>query len=129
MSYFTFCDMLKVSTWVCPFWLDNVMSITLSLSLCVCELAVYLLSLFIATQLTLILNRTIIEENLKNFTNELGVDVDRNCPYIFEAIIALAELGVSAKDIISLFPQVCYISGSFNGYIGAYWTFGWCFVY
>ncbi|KAK4800320.1 hypothetical protein SAY86_020807 [Trapa natans] len=29
----------------------------------------------------------------------------RNCPYIFEAIIALAELGASAKDIISLFPQ------------------------
>ncbi|KAG6432157.1 hypothetical protein SASPL_103731 [Salvia splendens] len=35
----------------------------------------------------------------------------RNCPYVFEAIIALAELGVSAKDIISLFPQ-------FNGYVG-----------
>ncbi|KAL9161380.1 hypothetical protein ABFS82_07G017800 [Erythranthe guttata] len=29
----------------------------------------------------------------------------RNCPYIMEAIIALAELGVSAKDIVSLFPQ------------------------
>ncbi|KAK6117354.1 hypothetical protein DH2020_048872 [Rehmannia glutinosa] len=29
----------------------------------------------------------------------------RNCPYIIEAIVALAELGVSAKDIISLFPQ------------------------
>ena len=31
----------------------------------------------------------------------------RQCPYIIEAIIALAELGLSAKDIISLFPQVC----------------------
>lgn len=29
----------------------------------------------------------------------------RHCPYIIEAIIALAELGVAAKDIISLFPQ------------------------
>ncbi|KAK2992018.1 hypothetical protein RJ640_014879 [Escallonia rubra] len=29
----------------------------------------------------------------------------RHCPYIIEAINALAELGVMAKDIISLFPQ------------------------
>ncbi|KAF3662344.1 Anaphase-promoting complex subunit 7 [Capsicum annuum] len=29
----------------------------------------------------------------------------RHCPCIIEAIIALAELGVAAKDIISLFPQ------------------------
>lgn len=29
----------------------------------------------------------------------------RQCPYVIEAIIALAELGASAKDIISLFPQ------------------------
>ncbi|KAK3003270.1 hypothetical protein RJ639_018882 [Escallonia herrerae] len=29
----------------------------------------------------------------------------RHCPYIIEAINALAELGVIAKDIISLFPQ------------------------
>ncbi|GAB2221413.1 hypothetical protein Droror1_Dr00012589 [Drosera rotundifolia] len=29
----------------------------------------------------------------------------RNCPYILEAITALADLGVSPKDIISLFPQ------------------------
>ncbi|XP_027121116.2 anaphase-promoting complex subunit 7-like isoform X1 [Coffea arabica] len=29
----------------------------------------------------------------------------RQCPYIIEAIIALAELGLPAKDIISLFPQ------------------------
>ncbi|VFQ64668.1 unnamed protein product [Cuscuta campestris] len=29
----------------------------------------------------------------------------RHCPYIMEAITALAELGVAAKDIISLFPQ------------------------
>ncbi|CAN6469401.1 unnamed protein product [Victoria cruziana] len=29
----------------------------------------------------------------------------RHCPYILEAIIALADLGVSAKDILSLFPQ------------------------
>ncbi|XP_077239063.1 anaphase-promoting complex subunit 7-like isoform X1 [Tasmannia lanceolata] len=32
-------------------------------------------------------------------------DCLRHCPYILEAITALAELGVSAKDIISLFPQ------------------------
>ncbi|KAF6176689.1 hypothetical protein GIB67_034551 [Kingdonia uniflora] len=32
-------------------------------------------------------------------------DCLRHCPYIFEAICALAELGVSAKDIISSFPQ------------------------
>lgn len=31
----------------------------------------------------------------------------RQCPYIIEGIIALAELGASAKDIVSLFPQVC----------------------
>ncbi|KAI7756585.1 hypothetical protein M8C21_009895, partial [Ambrosia artemisiifolia] len=29
----------------------------------------------------------------------------RHCPYIFEAIISLAELGVQAKDIFSLLPQ------------------------
>ncbi|EXB74838.1 Anaphase-promoting complex subunit 7 [Morus notabilis] len=29
----------------------------------------------------------------------------RQCPYVIEAIIALAELGVSVKDIVSLFPQ------------------------
>ncbi|PRQ39109.1 putative tetratricopeptide-like helical domain-containing protein [Rosa chinensis] len=35
----------------------------------------------------------------------------RSCPYVFEAIIALAELGVSAKDIISLIPQTPNRSG------------------
>ncbi|KAL0414694.1 UNVERIFIED_CONTAM: Anaphase-promoting complex subunit [Sesamum radiatum] len=35
----------------------------------------------------------------------------RNSPYIIEAIIALAELGVSAKDILSLFPQTPNRSG------------------
>lgn len=29
----------------------------------------------------------------------------RNCPYVLEAIVALAELGVSAKEILSIFPQ------------------------
>ncbi|GMH08334.1 hypothetical protein Nepgr_010174 [Nepenthes gracilis] len=35
----------------------------------------------------------------------------RHCPYILEAITALAELGTSAKDIISLFPQTPNRSG------------------
>ncbi|GMN46471.1 hypothetical protein TIFTF001_015662 [Ficus carica] len=35
----------------------------------------------------------------------------RQCPYIIEAITALAELGVSVKDIISLFPQTPNRSG------------------
>ncbi|KAJ4956773.1 hypothetical protein NE237_013556 [Protea cynaroides] len=35
----------------------------------------------------------------------------RHCPYILEAITDLAELGVSAKDIISLFPQTPNRSG------------------
>ncbi|KAL6185943.1 hypothetical protein ACLB2K_042065 [Fragaria x ananassa] len=35
----------------------------------------------------------------------------RSCPYVFEAIIALAELGVSAKDITSLIPQTPNRSG------------------
>ncbi|KAK6913799.1 hypothetical protein RJ641_021120 [Dillenia turbinata] len=35
----------------------------------------------------------------------------RSCPYIMEAIIALAELGVAAKDIISWFPQTPNRSG------------------
>ncbi|RWW83590.1 hypothetical protein BHE74_00007897 [Ensete ventricosum] len=30
----------------------------------------------------------------------------RNCPYVLEAITALAELGVSSKEVSSLFPQV-----------------------
>lgn len=34
----------------------------------------------------------------------------RHCHYVIEAIIALAELGVPAKDIISLFPQVCWLN-------------------
>ncbi|KAI8010763.1 Sulfoquinovosyl transferase SQD2 [Camellia lanceoleosa] len=29
----------------------------------------------------------------------------RHCPYVIEAIVALAELGVASKDIISIFPQ------------------------
>ncbi|WOL16460.1 anaphase-promoting complex subunit 7 isoform X3 [Canna indica] len=32
-------------------------------------------------------------------------DCLRNCPYVLEAITALAELGVSSKEILSLFPQ------------------------
>ncbi|XP_058209208.1 anaphase-promoting complex subunit 7 [Rhododendron vialii] len=35
----------------------------------------------------------------------------RHCHYVIEAIIALAELGVPAKDIISLFPQTPNRSG------------------
>ncbi|XP_050371828.1 anaphase-promoting complex subunit 7 [Argentina anserina] len=35
----------------------------------------------------------------------------RSCPYVFDAIIALAELGVSAKDITSLIPQTPNRSG------------------
>ncbi|CAA3020982.1 anaphase-promoting complex subunit 7 [Olea europaea subsp. europaea] len=35
----------------------------------------------------------------------------RQCPFIIEAITALAELGVAAKDIISLFPQTPNRSG------------------
>ncbi|KAM7485116.1 hypothetical protein LguiA_001125 [Lonicera macranthoides] len=35
----------------------------------------------------------------------------RNCPYVIEAITALAELGVAAKDIIALFPQTPNRSG------------------
>uniref|UniRef100_A0A7N0TKA7 Anaphase-promoting complex subunit 7 n=2 Tax=Kalanchoe fedtschenkoi TaxID=63787 RepID=A0A7N0TKA7_KALFE len=38
-------------------------------------------------------------------------DCLRHCPYIFEAITALAELGCSAKDIVSLFPQTPMRSG------------------
>ncbi|PIA44506.1 hypothetical protein AQUCO_01700244v1 [Aquilegia coerulea] len=38
-------------------------------------------------------------------------DCLRHCPYILEAITALAELGVSSKDIISLFPQTPTRSG------------------
>ncbi|KNA02625.1 hypothetical protein SOVF_216940, partial [Spinacia oleracea] len=33
------------------------------------------------------------------------------CPYVLEAITAMAELGASAKDIISLFPQTPSRSG------------------
>ncbi|OMO98429.1 Tetratricopeptide-like helical [Corchorus olitorius] len=35
----------------------------------------------------------------------------RQCPYVIEAIVALAELGASAKDIISLIPQTPNRSG------------------
>lgn len=35
----------------------------------------------------------------------------RICPYVLEAIIALSELGSTAKDIISLFPQTPNRSG------------------
>ncbi|KAB2625244.1 anaphase-promoting complex subunit 7-like [Pyrus ussuriensis x Pyrus communis] len=35
----------------------------------------------------------------------------RHCPYVMEAIVALAELGVPAKDIISLIPQTPNRSG------------------
>nr|XP_034895749.1 anaphase-promoting complex subunit 7-like isoform X2 [Populus alba] len=45
----------------------------------------------------------------------------RHCPYVIEAIIALAELGVAAKDIISLFlqryveAQCCIASNDYKG--------------
>ncbi|CAL5395644.1 unnamed protein product [Camellia sinensis] len=43
---------------------------------------------------------------------EVGASGDgRHCPYVIEAIIALAELGVASKDIISLFPQTPNRSG------------------
>lgn len=32
----------------------------------------------------------------------------RHCPFFIEAITALAELGATPKDIISLFAQVCW---------------------
>lgn len=35
----------------------------------------------------------------------------RHCPYVFEALTALAELGATVKDIISLFPQIPNRSG------------------
>uniref|UniRef100_A0A2N9J0J6 Anaphase-promoting complex subunit 7 n=1 Tax=Fagus sylvatica TaxID=28930 RepID=A0A2N9J0J6_FAGSY len=35
----------------------------------------------------------------------------RHCPFVLEAITALAEMGATAKDIISLFPQTPYKSG------------------
>ncbi|WCJ23534.1 Anaphase-promoting complex subunit 7 [Euphorbia peplus] len=35
----------------------------------------------------------------------------RHCPYVMEAIIALAELGVTAKDIISIFSQASSKNG------------------
>ncbi|XP_062174970.1 anaphase-promoting complex subunit 7 [Alnus glutinosa] len=35
----------------------------------------------------------------------------RHCPYVLEAITALAELGATVKDIISLFPQTPNRSG------------------
>ncbi|XP_021290696.1 anaphase-promoting complex subunit 7 [Herrania umbratica] len=35
----------------------------------------------------------------------------RQCPFVIEAVIALAELGACAKDIISLFPQTPNRSG------------------
>ncbi|PNT26015.1 hypothetical protein POPTR_008G215100v4 [Populus trichocarpa] len=35
----------------------------------------------------------------------------RHCPFVIEAIVALAELGVAAKDVISLFSQVSNRSG------------------
>ena len=37
-----------------------------------------------------------------------GCIFGRHCPFVIEAIVALAELGVAAKDVISLFSQVCY---------------------
>ncbi|XP_052312257.1 anaphase-promoting complex subunit 7 isoform X2 [Populus trichocarpa] len=45
----------------------------------------------------------------------------RHCPFVIEAIIALAELGVAAKDIISLFlqryveAQCCIASNDYKG--------------
>ncbi|KAJ7980229.1 anaphase-promoting complex subunit 7 [Quillaja saponaria] len=35
----------------------------------------------------------------------------RHCPFVIEAITALAELGATAKDIVSLFPQTSNRSG------------------
>ncbi|KAJ6904238.1 hypothetical protein NC651_021389 [Populus alba x Populus x berolinensis] len=45
----------------------------------------------------------------------------RHCPFVIEAIIALAELGVAAKDVISLFSQryveaqCCIASNDYKG--------------
>nr|XP_023889823.1 anaphase-promoting complex subunit 7 [Quercus suber] len=47
----------------------------------------------------------------------------RHCPYVLEAITALAEMGASAKDIISLFPQTPNRSGraSFDHFDSSRW--------
>ncbi|KAL4642838.1 hypothetical protein ACB092_02G048800 [Castanea dentata] len=47
----------------------------------------------------------------------------RHCPYVLEAITALAEMGASAKDIISLFPQTPSRSGraSFDHFDSSRW--------
>lgn len=47
----------------------------------------------------------------------------RHCPFVLEAITALAEMGASAKDIISLFPQTPNRSGraSFDHFDSSRW--------
>lgn len=47
----------------------------------------------------------------------------RHCPFILEAITALAELGATVKDIISLFPQTPNRSGraSFDHFDSSRW--------
>lgn len=110
--------------------LDNVMLIICLFS-CICELAVY------TYWVCLLLWFLLWERTCRAL---FIIVFDRNCPYIFEAIIALAELGVTAKDIVSLFPQVCsrylwsiypipfyhgflilgFCASQFNMYVGAY---------
>ncbi|KAF4355218.1 hypothetical protein F8388_012993 [Cannabis sativa] len=45
----------------------------------------------------------------RSFFNDVAASTlcrfDRQCPYVIEAVTALAELGVSAKEIVSLSPQ------------------------
>ncbi|KAB1214037.1 Anaphase-promoting complex subunit 7 [Morella rubra] len=50
----------------------------------------------------------------------------RHCPFILEAITALAELGATVKDIISLFPQTPNRSGraSFDHFDSSRWLQG-----
>jgi len=43
----------------------------------------------------------------------LILNICRQCPYVLEAIIGLAELGATAKDIISAFTQVLSLSTIF----------------
>ncbi|KAL9261192.1 Anaphase-promoting complex subunit 7-like protein [Drosera capensis] len=57
-----------------------------------------------------------MEKNVQSLTSKS----ERNCPYILEAITALADLGVSPKDIISLFPQARTIDPYIVTYMDEY---------
>lgn len=105
-SWFVFplLSLLFMHLFLCIFYYSRIVE-KIRPDIHVCQSCVHVsCTTFVALQLS---SSRFSPFSCSNITSFSLYHLYRNCPYILEAIIALAELGATAKDIISLFPQVC----------------------